>query len=223
MYHLPLLPGYGPHANVRSAAPPTSEDDAGGGGGGFSEAEVEEENGYNGTYFDTDTGITPPSNTGLEGYIPSSSANVLLTPERPDILPSRSTSTTVGTAKPKPKKEKEGPFAEAVFFAYGVVVFYGFTEEQERGILEDVEGAAVLADKLKETEWEIEQCHYAVRMRKVISQRMRGRLISFALRTARSEYSVSESIQRFLQCVPFPFPFLPSQSIPDHTICISSI
>ena len=54
-------------------------------------------------------------------------------------------------------------FAEAVFFAYGVVVFFGFDEAQERGILEDVETAEIMQKPLPEERWEIEECHYEVR------------------------------------------------------------
>ena len=52
-------------------------------------------------------------------------------------------------------------FAEAVFFSYGVVVFFGLEEGQERGILEDVEAAGAMRHKMDEDKWEIEECHYA--------------------------------------------------------------
>lgn len=52
--------------------------------------------------------------------------------------------------------------AEIVFFAYGVVVFFGFDEMQERDILEDVHGAGTVKGVRVEGEWEIEECHYAV-------------------------------------------------------------
>lgn len=52
--------------------------------------------------------------------------------------------------------------AEVVFFAYGVVVFFGLEEGQERSILEDVEGAGVMRRKMAEEQWEVEECHYAV-------------------------------------------------------------
>ena len=53
-------------------------------------------------------------------------------------------------------------YAEAIFFAYGVVVFFGLTEQQERGILEDVASAGAMRKKFGEDDWEIEECHYAV-------------------------------------------------------------
>ena len=53
-------------------------------------------------------------------------------------------------------------YAEVIFFAYGVVVFFGLTEQQERGILEDVERAGAMRKKFGEDDWEVEECHYAV-------------------------------------------------------------
>lgn len=53
--------------------------------------------------------------------------------------------------------------AEVVFFAYGVVVFSGLEESQERSILEDVENAGVVRRKIEEDDWEVEECHFDVR------------------------------------------------------------
>jgi len=50
--------------------------------------------------------------------------------------------------------------ADAVFFSYGVVVFFGLEESQERNILEDIGGAGVMKRKMVEDRWEIEECHY---------------------------------------------------------------
>lgn len=190
MYHLPLLPGYGPHANIRSSASPSSEDDAGDGGvgaGGLSE--VEEDAGFQGPYSDAETGVTPLSNIVLEGYITSASES-----RPPDAEVKNRKEKGSGRGTPPKKRDQ---FVEAVFFAYGVAVFFGFTEEQERGILEDVEGAGALKDKLKEDEWEIEQCHYAVRVPQnelhyTITQKTD---LQSTIGLARSIYLVSESIQ----------------------------
>ncbi|KZT03953.1 uncharacterized protein LAESUDRAFT_320505 [Laetiporus sulphureus 93-53] len=54
---------------------------------------------------------------------------------------------------------REGEYAETVFL-YGVAVFYGLSEEQERGILEDVEHAGLMRRKFVKDDWEIEECHY---------------------------------------------------------------
>lgn len=62
-----------------------------------------------------------------------------------------------------PESESEEPFAEVVFFAYGVAVFYGFNEAQERSIIDDLANAGVFRRMIKEGDWEIEECHFAVR------------------------------------------------------------
>ncbi|KAF8155760.1 hypothetical protein B0H34DRAFT_798881 [Crassisporium funariophilum] len=67
MYHLPLLPGYGPNANVRSstAAKTTT------GKSFLAHLSEAEENGYQGTYFTSPAARSPTSLR--EGYISSSS------------------------------------------------------------------------------------------------------------------------------------------------------
>jgi hypothetical protein len=69
------------------------------------------------------------------------------------------------TPKPKTQEVKDGDdnVGQVVFFEYGVVVFFGLTEKQEYTILEDVEGAGVFKQKLKEDDWEVEECHFVVR------------------------------------------------------------
>jgi uncharacterized Rmd1/YagE family protein len=52
--------------------------------------------------------------------------------------------------------------AEAVFFSYGVVVFFGLGEAQEKSIIEDIEKAGVPADPISERDWEVEECHFVV-------------------------------------------------------------
>lgn len=61
-----------------------------------------------------------------------------------------------------PEPESEEPIAEVVFFAYGVAVFYGFNEAQERNIIDDLENAGIFRRMVKESDWEIEECHFAV-------------------------------------------------------------
>lgn len=62
-----------------------------------------------------------------------------------------------------PEPESEEPIAEVVFFAYGVAVFYGFNESQERSIIDDLANAGIFRRMIKENDWEIEECHFAVR------------------------------------------------------------
>lgn len=52
--------------------------------------------------------------------------------------------------------------AEAVFFSYGVSVFFGFQEREEKEIMEDCEKAGTWIRPQKEDDWEVEECHYMV-------------------------------------------------------------
>lgn len=54
------------------------------------------------------------------------------------------------------------PVAEAVFYSYGVSVFFGFTETQEKEIMEDCLNAGAWSRPQEEDEWEVEECHYVV-------------------------------------------------------------
>lgn len=148
MYHLPLLPGYGPNANIRSsAAPATQKPDT---VVAISEAE---DNGY------------------LISSLPSSPVTHIL-PREPFLSASIPDSATdpispiihETPASEHPEPEDDGPakFAEVVFFSYGVVVFFGLEEGQERAILEDVQNAGIMRRPMEEDLWEVEECHFAV-------------------------------------------------------------
>jgi len=52
--------------------------------------------------------------------------------------------------------------AEAVFYSYGVSVFFGFTETQEKDIMEDCLNAGAWSRPQLEDDWEVEECHYVV-------------------------------------------------------------
>lgn len=177
VYHLPLLPGYGPHSNIRSSAPPSSPTEENP-LYGLSEAE---DNGYQGMYFDsaaTDSEAAPQQT----GFIPSTSpittateqpSEPLVSPPLPQDQPGEVQQYGSGRATRKKKKAMKrleadildvscpNDYAEAIFFAYGVIVFFGLTEQQERGIVEDAEGAGILRRKFVEGDWEVEECHYA--------------------------------------------------------------
>jgi uncharacterized Rmd1/YagE family protein len=177
-YYLPLLPGYGPNANLRSSAPKGSPDLA-----YFSEAE---ENGYQGTYF-----TSPGKRTGKarrvsrDGYISSTTPVETHAVHRsPRLAPSDSGLSEVDEgyahfsdveagmgaaepaweerpASPPPQVRGEEDMAEAVFFEYGVAVFFGFEERHELDILEDLQNAGIMRRRLKEDDREIEECHFA--------------------------------------------------------------
>ena len=55
-----------------------------------------------------------------------------------------------------------GKVAEAVFFSYGVSVFYGFQEDEEKDIMFDIEQAGIWAKGLDEEDWEVDEFHYVV-------------------------------------------------------------
>jgi uncharacterized Rmd1/YagE family protein len=52
--------------------------------------------------------------------------------------------------------------AEAVFFSYGVSIFFGFQEDEERAVMEDIDAAGGWIRGLGEDDWEVEEFHYAV-------------------------------------------------------------
>ncbi|KAJ7695090.1 hypothetical protein B0H17DRAFT_1198791 [Mycena rosella] len=191
MYHLPLLPGYGPNSNIRSSVPAKSTT----GRSILARLSEAEEDGYQGTYFPT--AHSPKAHR--DGYISSSSpvytrkpmvpftessvpeTSVPDTPASEDVPqtpaePGPSTAfeedtpaseePPTGYSDEPPRRAPPAPIpdedvAEVVFFEYGVVVFFGLDEQQERSILEDIENAGIMKQKIAEEDWEIEECHFA--------------------------------------------------------------
>ncbi|KAK7031388.1 DUF155 domain-containing protein [Favolaschia claudopus] len=181
MYHLPLLPGYGRGSNIRSSAPAVSTT----GKSILSRLSEAEEDGYQGTYF---TAAHSPKDR-IDGYIssespvftrkplPLSTDSVPETPafeepqtpafedmlETPASEPDPASNPFVDGAAEASQAVPAAPeddIAEVVFFEYGVVVFFGLLEEQEKSILEDVDNAGIMRKKISEDDWEIEECHY---------------------------------------------------------------
>ncbi|KAG9127688.1 hypothetical protein FRC07_010761 [Ceratobasidium sp. 392] len=153
VYHLPLLPGYGQHVNVRSSPAVKSP----GGKSIQSKMFEAEEYGYDGTYFASGS---PSNHYSLEGggYIASSPPNSR-NPHRnesdPPILP------RINSDQWQP--EDEDNLADVIFFDYalaGVVVFFGLEEGQERDIIDDLHNAGILQGRRAEDDWETEECHY---------------------------------------------------------------
>lgn len=177
MYHLPLLPGYGPAVKVRSSMPAPSHTRR------LSRMSQAEEDGYTGSYFVP--GRSPERGFSHDGYIARSLTgsppidrrirdleesevegesrdreflvDTPLLTQTPTLAP-----PTAPVSEPRTPVAAGDDAAEIVFFAYGVAVFFGFDEMQERDILEDVHGAGTVKGARSETEWEIEECHYAV-------------------------------------------------------------
>jgi uncharacterized Rmd1/YagE family protein len=50
--------------------------------------------------------------------------------------------------------------AEAVFFSYGVSVFFGFQADEERTIMSDCEAAGTWQQAVDEDDWEVDEFHY---------------------------------------------------------------
>ena len=205
MYHLPLLPGYGPNANIRSSVPASVTK-----GASYLTALSEaEEEGYQGSYFTQP--IHRSSGDMRDGYISSTSpvltrstpvaaistssmsgsssfapdppaegpSSRLLSDIEPwtdsELQPERATrwgtrqKDIIPTVTPPPlpdpptsTKPVEDDIVEAVFFEYGVAVFFGLTEGQERDILEDIENAGIMKRRINEDDWEVEECHFTV-------------------------------------------------------------
>ncbi|KAH7910268.1 hypothetical protein BJ138DRAFT_1153293 [Hygrophoropsis aurantiaca] len=156
MYHLPLLPGYGPGSNIRSSAAPSTP----GTKSLLTRLSEAEENGYQGSYFAS----TPEQPPHSDGYMTSGSPVDL---RRPPPHVAVESEAEVDAPQEiledivKPSVRSEDQVAEVVFFAYGVAVFFGFDEGQERGILEDIIGAGIPRRLIQEDDWEIEECHFA--------------------------------------------------------------
>lgn len=67
------------------------------------------------------------------------------------------------TKRRRDRDRSQNQVAEAVFFSYGVSVFFGFQADEEREIMADCEAAGVWQQGLNEDDWEIEEFHYIVR------------------------------------------------------------
>lgn len=203
MYHLPLLPGYGPAVKVRSSVPAPSHTRR------LSRMSQAEEDGYTGSYFIP--GRSPERGFSHDGYIARSLTSsppvdrrirdleeievegeprerergfVVDTPlatQSPTLVPP----PTAPVSEPRTPVATGDDAAEIVFFAYGVVVFFGFEEMQERDILEDVHGAGTVKGVRAEGEWEIEECHYAVSRPTLLSRRLNSARLSSVSMTRR--------------------------------------
>lgn len=141
-----------------------------------------EERGWQGTYFPTEAPEEP--HLDANGFIPSSpEQNRNARPRTEDGVPESDAEPDHGddaqednhTEKedtPTPAAEYIQPsvsaqtidedIAEVVFFEYGVVVFFGLEEGQERGILEDISNAEIMRRPMDEDNWEVEECHFEV-------------------------------------------------------------
>lgn len=58
------------------------------------------------------------------------------------------------------KSHTSANIAEAVFFSYGVSVFFGFQAGEERTIMSDCEAAGTWQQPVDEDDWEVDEFHY---------------------------------------------------------------
>jgi uncharacterized Rmd1/YagE family protein len=145
-----------------------------------------EDVGYNDTYFPaSDDPAAPPFDPSAEYLLSHSPPEVPTTtswesPQSEPSSPGWSENSDAQTVPPPARVEPKEDFrpkaerrrsksshqprvAEAVFFSYGVSVFFGFEEGQERDVMEDCLTAGVWTRPLEEDGWETEECHYVVR------------------------------------------------------------
>lgn len=183
-YYLPLLPGYSPNANIRSSAPKGSPDL-----GHFSEAEENGYQGTYFSSHSKRAGKA--RRTSRDGFISSVSPVARAAHNMsPDLVGLSDSGVSEGEEDHasdrtpmalsdveegmggivweenadfvSPRVDKpEDDMAEAVFFEYGVAVFFGFEERHELDIMEDLQNAGVMKRKFKNDDWEIEECHFA--------------------------------------------------------------
>ncbi len=160
-----------------------------------------EENGYQGTYFTNDTAHS--SSPNHDGYISSSPVMTRGTYEVETSEAERTTTHSDTEREPEspeirltkpPMQTNVEDVAEVVFFEYGVVVFFGLEEGQERSILEDIENAKIITRKIAEDNWEIEECHFAVCHRHSLLHEHPIYPVS-----ARPSYYLPSNLQRLLQ------------------------
>lgn len=189
LYHLPLLPGYQPNVNIRSCI----TDKAAQAKLVLSLITEAEESGYHDAYFPASTlstsggsgSSTPVKRDGfIETAFPAATsltsliANKALrrengTQHRSATAPPGGVTASPGRVKRRfPKAHiaqrrllgvEDHPVAEAIFFQYGVVVFFGFSQRQELDILDDlVKRGIMVGEKTigEKKQYEIESFHF---------------------------------------------------------------
>lgn len=105
-----------------------------------------DERGYEDTYFPATSGTSTPATRG--GYIQTS-----LPLRRNNLRPPQRRLLGVD----------DNPVGEAIFFKYGVVVFYGFERMNEWDILEDLSKQGIMIKEKPVSQYEVESFHFAVR------------------------------------------------------------
>ncbi|KAG8760594.1 hypothetical protein FRC14_002596 [Serendipita sp. 396] len=186
LYHLPLLPGYQPNVNVRSCI----TDKAAQAKLVLSLITEAEESGYHDAYFpasvlggvSTGSGSsTPVKRDGfIETAIPAAAnlTSLLASNDLPDdgslrrshTLPKASLHGRSKRLFPKAHIAQrrllgveDHPVAEVIFFRYGVVVFFGFSQHNELDIIDDLIKRGILVAEKKvgeKKQYEMESFHF---------------------------------------------------------------
>ncbi|KAF5369077.1 hypothetical protein D9758_003052 [Tetrapyrgos nigripes] len=175
MYHLPLLPGYGANVNIRSSAPVQHDDgksilarlseaeEIGYQGSYFNHnperlrddgyitsSPTERRGGVRDSGLRSAVSGSAPTVSDSEAYTDAENPNSPFSESEqttPFLAPEVSLVSPRAIADPAPSamSNSEPENAEVIFFDYGVVVFFGLNEAQEK----DIRGLL-----------EIEECHY---------------------------------------------------------------
>ncbi len=123
--------------------------------------------------------VSPSSSTGteMEREQETSPTETIRAPDSPTEEEARqvesnfqtSSNNEIAQTQSQPRKRSSSSaaavaaaskVAEVVFFDYGVTVFFGLTEQEERDVLEDCQSAGCWGRSLDESDWEVEECHY---------------------------------------------------------------
>lgn len=98
------------------------------------------------------------SHPGELEHVPSTALSPEeLSPPRPMTIMRKRYNTSPPRRR---RRSNHNRVAEAVFFAYGVSVFFGFQEDEEHSIMEDIKAANVWQGGADEDDWENEEFHY---------------------------------------------------------------
>ena len=136
-----------------------------------------DERGYEDTYFPATSGTSTPATRG--GYIQTS-----LPLRRNNLRPPQRRLLGVD----------DHPVAEAIFFKYGVVVFYGFERINEWDIIEDLSKQGIMIKEKSISQYEVESFHFAVREGKIPMLSALTHIISMTHSHLHHAYTTTSSV-----------------------------
>lgn len=109
-------------------------------------------------------GHTPHLSRSISQPIPAHYAAPPTSSSVPPRYPLAHTRSQPAVMRAKRRKSHSttNQVAEAVFFSYGVSVFFGFQEDEEKAVMEDIDEAGGWIRGMEEEDWEVEEFHYVV-------------------------------------------------------------